>query len=326
MKDSFGRKITYMRVSVTDRCNMRCTYCMPLEGVAFKPRRGLLTDDEFVTIIQAAARLGIEKIRVTGGEPLTRGGVVDLVGRIADIPGIREVAMSTNGMLLGRHAHQLAKVGLRRVNISLDSLRPDRFEEMTRLGNFQAVWDGIEAALDAGLHPVKLNMVVVRGFNDDELEEMAALTLQRPLHVRFIELMPFGEAITWAREKVVPAAEIKARIAQYGELLPAPDVNGNGPARNFRLPGALGSIGFITALSDCFCGACNRIRLTCEGQLRPCLFGETGVDLRADIREQKANVLAITEIIRNVIWNKPENHGLDHRDGLNVMTMSQIGG
>jgi len=339
--DAFGRSIDYLRISITDRCNLRCVYCMP-EAVpsSWEP---LLPYPHLVTVVRAAAGLGFTHFRITGGEPLSRPGVVDFIREMSGIPGVEDISMSTNGVALGQPvppapqdpagasrdrsapgptlADELAKAGLRRVNISLDSLRPERFRTITRLGNFDDVWRGIEAALAAGLRPVKLNMVVLRGLNDDEVANMARLTIERPLDVRFIELMPFGPYYAEEPRRFVSGAEVKRRLAEAGLYLApdeggsaaggtsASDATGAGPARYYRLPGAKGRIGFITAMSEHFCGGCNRLRLSAAGKLYPCL-GDTGaVDLRPAL-ERGEDVAAIADLIRQAVAAKPERHHL----------------
>jgi cyclic pyranopterin phosphate synthase len=258
-RDDFGRAISYLRVSVTDRCNLRCVYCMPAEGVEKRPHDAILRYEELALTIRAAAELDICKVRLTGGEPLARLGLPQFVQMVAAIDGIDDLAMTTNGTLLARHAAALAEAGLQRVNISLDTLRPDRFKQITRRGRLHDVWSGIEAAETAGLTPIKLNMVVVRGLNDDEVSDFARRTVSDGWHVRFIELMPIGANVDWAGNGVVPVPEIRTRIeTEVGPLRPIHGPTGNGPARYYQLPGAEGTIGFIGALSEHFCTTCNR--------------------------------------------------------------------
>ncbi len=298
---------------------------MPEEGVTACAHDDILRYEEIERVVRAAAALGVHKLRLTGGEPLVRLGVVDLVRALARIPGIEDIAMTTNGMLLNRYAAPLAEAGLRRVNISLDALRPDRFRALTRRGDLDTVLDGIAADFDAGLEPVKINTVVMRGQNDDEVVDLARKTLDARWHVRFIEWMPVGEAVQDWRARVVSAAEIRARIkAALGPLLPAA-VNGAGPARIFKLPGAAGTLGFIGAVSEHFCAICNRLRLTADGKLRPCLLAVNELDLRAPLR-QGADDAEIQALLLAAVRAKPDGHHLADRAEVQGRAMAQIGG
>lgn len=327
--DAYNRPISYLRISVTDRCNLRCTYCMPPEGVRWVPHEDILTYEEIETVARAAAELEISKVRLTGGEPLVRLGIVELVRMLASVPGVDDLAMTTNGILLSRFASALAEAGLQRINISLDSLRPDRFTSITRGGRLEDVLLGMEAARQAGLEPIKINTVVIRGMNDDEVVSLARQTLEAGWNLRFIEFMPVGIG-TWIgeewRERVVTAEEIRDRIeCALGTLEPARVSRGNGPARYYRLPGAHGSLGFITAISDHFCYQCNRMRLTADGQLRPCLLSDEEIDLRAALR-RRADVAEIKELLLRGVQSKPREHHLRDSLGPDKRTMSQIGG
>jgi GTP 3',8-cyclase len=282
----------------------------------------VLRYEEIDLVARAAAELGITKLRLTGGEPLVRAGLTDLVAMLAGIKGIDDISMTTNGVLLERYAVGLKKAGLHRVNISLDSLRPERFHKITRMGKLDDVLNGIEAAREAGLNPVKINMVVIRGTNDDEISHFALLTLSDAWHVRFIEFMPFMEKGKKNR-LLVPVSEIMERIEALGELDPSLP-NGVGPARYYRFPGAKGTIGFISPVTECFCQACNRMRLTADGKLRPCLFSDDEIDLRGPLR-QGATVGEIKRLIRRAVAAKPERHKL--MTGVTCERfMSQIGG
>jgi len=328
--DAYNRPISYLRISLTDRCNLRCVYCMPEEGVALCPHEQVLRYEEIETVVGAAADLGITKIRLTGGEPLVRLGIVDLVGRIARIPGIDDLAMTTNGILLARYAHDLADAGLHRVNISLDTLDAERFRQITRCGNLPEVLDGIEAARQAGLRPIKINTVVIRGLNDNDVVDLAAKTLDTAWwNIRFIELMPVGDGdlVTDAWEdRVVTADEIRARIEDaLGPLQPAKMSTGGGPARYYQLPGAEGTVGFITPISEHFCYKCNRLRLTADGQLRPCLMSDQEIDLRTPLR-QGADASEIKGLILQAIDRKPMRHHLVEHIHPEKRVMSQIGG
>ena len=327
--DAYNRPISYMRISVTDRCNLRCIYCMPPEGVPLRSHDDILRYEEIETIVWAAAELGITKIRLTGGEPLARLGVADLVRLLARIPGIDDLAMTTNGILLSRYAADLAEAGLQRVNVSLDTLRPERFRRITRRGQLEDVLAGMEAAREAGLEPIKINTVVIRGMNDDEVVDLAQKTMAAAWNVRFIEMMPVGNSALadddW-QERVVTAQEIRQRIeSALGELEPAKISTGDGPARYYRLPGARGTLGFITPISEHFCYQCNRLRLTADGQLRPCLLSDQEIDLRTPLR-QGADVAQIKDLLLQGIENKPWEHHLDELERPEKRVMSEIGG
>jgi cyclic pyranopterin phosphate synthase len=325
-RDDFGRAISYLRVSVTDRCNLRCVYCMPAEGITKNAHTDLLRYEELALVVRAAAELGIGKVRLTGGEPLARLGLSEFVRMIAAIPGIDDISMTTNGTLLARHAADLAAAGLGRVNISLDTLRAGRFETITRRGQLADVYAGIEAAHAAGLAPIKFNMVVVRGLNDDEVGDMALRTRSHGWHVRFIELMPIGANVSWAGDGTVPIPEIRAWIeTRVGPLQSVHGPTGNGPARYYQLPGAQGTIGFISALSNHFCATCNRLRLTADGRLRPCLMSDDEIDLRDALRAG-ASLEAIQELLAQAIRGKPERHRLSEAVLARQRTMAEIGG
>jgi len=311
---------------VTDRCNLRCVYCMPPQGVLWRPHEEILRYEEIETVVRAAAELGISKVRLTGGEPLVRKGLVDLVSMISRIPGIDDLAMTTNGILLARYAEELKAAGLQRVNVSLDTLRPERFRRITRLGELSDTLEGIAAAKKAGLVPVKVNTVVIRGLNDDEVVDFARLTFAPDWHVRFIEVMPLGDNVDWADNGYVPMGEVRARIeGELGKLVPAKLVTGGGPARYYRLPGAEGTVGFITPISEHFCYQCNRLRLTADGKLRPCLLSDYEIDLRTPLR-QGASAEEIKALIIEGIRNKPERHHLAEKIIPQGRAMSEIGG
>jgi cyclic pyranopterin phosphate synthase len=325
-QDDFGRAINYLRVSVTDRCNLRCVYCMPPQGVEKRAHTDILSYEELALVIRAAAEIGITKVRLTGGEPLARLGLSEFVRMIAAIPGIDDLSMTTNGTLLARQAKRLADAGLHRVNISLDTLDPERFAVITRQRCLDDVWAGIAAARAAGLTPIKFNIVVVRGLNDDQIVSFARKTLTDDWHVRFIELMPIGANIHWAGDGTVPIPEVQARIeSEIGPLQPIHGPRGNGPARYHQLAGAEGTIGFIGALSNHFCPSCNRLRLTADGRLRPCLLNEREVDLRAAVRSG-ANVETVKSLLTQAIQSKPKRHHLDEALAPRDRTMAQIGG
>jgi len=323
--DAYNRSISYLRISVTDRCNLRCIYCMPEEGIPLKPHHELLTFEEITRIVKIAASLGITKIRLTGGEPLTRKGIVDLVRMIASVPGIEDLAMTTNGVLLPTFAYKLKEAGLKRVNVSLDTLKPERFRRITRVGNLEDVLKGIEEARKAGLTPIKINMVVLEGFNRDEVIDFARLTISEEWHVRFIEVMPVGSEAEGNLGQYVSMKEVREEIEKtLGPLIPA-NLKGNGPARYFRLEGAKGTIGFITPISEHFCYQCNRLRLTPDGRIRPCLLSDFEVDLKSAIRSGATDE-EIAEIIKEAVHLKPERHQLEASSFPSGRAMAEIGG
>lgn len=323
--DSYNRSISYLRISVTDRCNLRCVYCMPEQGVPLKPHHELLTLEEIARIVKIAASLGITKIRLTGGEPLVRRGIVELVKMISSTPGIEDLAMTTNGVLLPAFAHQLKEAGLGRVNVSLDTLKPERFRNITRVGNLEDVLQGIEEAKKAGLTPIKINMVVLDGFNRDEVIDFARLTIDEEWHVRFIEVMPVGAEAGSNLGRYVSMQEVREDIERvFGPLLPA-SLRGNGPARYFRLKGAKGTIGFITPISEHFCYQCNRLRLTSDGKLRPCLLSDFEVDIKTALRSGATDE-ELREIFQKAVSLKPERHNLQALSLPTGRTMAEIGG
>lgn len=323
--DRFGRNIHYLRISLTDHCNLRCVYCMP-EDMTFRPNAELMQDDELLLLVRLFTELGFDKFRLTGGEPTVRAGIVDLVRGIAATPGVRSLSMTTNGVLLGRLARPLAEAGLQRVNVSLDTLDPEKFRRLTRWGKLEQVWEGIRAAEAAGLVPVKINAVVVRGYNEPDVVELARLTLEHPWQVRFIEMMPFAGATELQRSQVVTAAEIQERIrAALGPLEVANGGRLDGEARLFRLPGARGDLGFISSVTQPFCASCTRARLTADGRLRLCLLRDGEVDLLTPLRAG-AGLEELRRLVLDGIWNKPWGHGL--AEGVIPLSrvMSEIGG
>jgi cyclic pyranopterin phosphate synthase len=323
--DRFGRSISYLRISLTDHCNLRCVYCMP-EDMTFRPNADLLQDDEILFFVRLFTRLGFHKYRLTGGEPTVRAHIVELVRSMAQIPGVDSLSMTTNGVLLPRLARPLAEAGLQRVNVSLDTLDPDRFYRLTRWGRLEDVWQGIQAAEQAGMAPVKINAVIVRGYNDHDVVDLARLTYDHPWQVRFIEMMPFAGVTDLQTAQVVSASEMQGLIAAAEGPLEL--LNGgrlDGEARLFRLPGARGSLGFISSVTQPFCAACNRARLTADGRLRLCLLREGEVDLLTPLR-QGANEEQLRQLILDGIWYKPWGHGL--AEGVIPLNrvMSEIGG
>jgi cyclic pyranopterin phosphate synthase len=323
--DRYGRRIHYLRISLTDHCNLRCVYCMPDEMV-FQPSTELMQDGEILTLVKLFTGLGFDKIRLTGGEPTIRANVVELVRQIAGTPGVKTLTMTTNGVLLSKMAIPLAQAGLQRVNISLDTLDPAKFQTLTRWGSLADVWSGIHAAEKAGLTPIKINAVVVRGYNEPDMADLARLTLEHPWHVRFIELMPFGQVNGFQSSQLVSAAEMQQIIESgVGMLEPVNAGELEGEARIFRLPGAQGNIGFISSVSAPFCHSCVRARLTADGRLRLCLLRENEVDLLTPLRSG-AGLSELRELIRDSLWLKPWGHALE--EGIIPLNreMSEIGG
>ncbi|MEP7284562.1 MAG: GTP 3',8-cyclase MoaA [Chloroflexota bacterium] len=323
--DRFGRNIRYLRVSLTDKCNLRCVYCMA-EDMVFRPNADLMQDDELLTLVRLFTELGFNKFRLTGGEPTIRPNLVEIVREMHAMPGVDSLSMTTNGILLNKLAQPLAEAGLQRVNISVDTLDPTRFKQITRWGKFEDVWDGILAAEAAGLTPIKLNAVVARGFNDQDVADLARLTLDHPWHVRYIEMMPFGDVAGFAQQQVVTDAEIRARIEQdFGPLELLDDGKLDGEARLYRIPGAQGTIGLISSVTHPFCASCTRARLTADGVLRLCLLRDKEVNLLKPLREG-ATSDDLKQIIRGGVWNKPWGHGLAEDIIPLQRVMSQIGG
>ena len=323
LTDQFGRSIEYLRISVTDRCNFRCTYCMPLEGLPWLPKADILSYEEIVAVVQQLAPLGLRRIRLTGGEPTIRPQLTALVAQLRAVPGVTDIALSTNGVKLPELARPLRDAGLDRINMSADSLREDRIVAIARRNfPFDPVTSLI-AAEDAGLSPIKVNVVVMRGVNDDEVADFARLTLDRPWHIRFIELMPVGDLreLTW--EHVVPAAEILDRVSTIDALTPdAGPTRGNGPAAYYRFPGAAGTVGVITPMTHTYCGTCNRVRLTADGRLRTCLFGDHEVNLRDALRAG----LPLEPLFREALAGKPKEHALLQMQVGGLRALSQVGG
>ena len=323
--DRFGRNIHYLRISLTDHCNLRCIYCMT-EDQTFRPSAELMQDDEVFLLTRLFASLGFDKIRLTGGEPTVRAHILELVRGIARTQGIRSVSLTTNGLLLAKLAKPLADAGLQRVNVSIDTLDPEKFHRLTRWGKLEDVWNGILAAESAGLAPVKLNAVVVRGYNEDDVVDLARLTVDRPWQMRFIEMMPFAGATDIQTGQVVTAAEIQERIEDsLGDLQPVNGGELDGEARLFRLPNAKGDVGFISSVTAPFCPACTRARLTADGRLRLCLLREKEVDLLTPLRAG-ASLDDLRHLILDGVWEKPWGHGL--ADGLIPLNraMNEIGG
>ena len=324
--DAFRRPITYLRVSVTDRCNLRCVYCMPEAGLPWIPNPDILSYEEIAEIVRAAARIGVRSIRLTGGEPLIRRNLERLVAMLAAIPGIGDIALSTNGLLLAEQAEALVAAGLTRVNVSLDTLRDDRFTAIARRPGLARTLAGIDAALSAGLQPVKINCVLMRGTNDDEIEAFAQLTRTRAVHVRFIEVMPVMENVDLQRDAWISSDEVLERLATVGALHPVPNPHGNGPARTFAYGDAPGTVGVISPLAHDYCETCNRVRLSADGRLKLCLFGDNLIDLRTPLRTGGGQS-AIESILRSSMHIKPERHHLQLGETASQMrAFSEIGG
>jgi len=323
--DRFGRNINYLRISLTDKCNLRCVYCMP-EDITFRPKAELLQDDEIARLVRIFAQLGFVKFRLTGGEPTVRANVVEIVRRIASTPGVQTVAMTTNGLLLPKLAQPLADAGLQRVNISIDTMNPEKFKRLTRWGKVEDVWEGVYAAEAAGLG-VKLNAVVVRNYNHlEDVVDLARLTLFQPWQVRFIEMMPFGDVSDFQQAGVVSQEELMATIsAALGPLTAVNEGRLDGEAQIFQLEGGKGTIGFISTVTQPFCASCTRARLTADGRLRLCLLREKEVDLMTPLRGGASDA-ELKEIITEGIWWKPWGHGLEENVIPLNWVMSEIGG
>ncbi len=324
ISDSFQRPINYLRISVTDRCNLRCVYCMPEEGITMMSHFDLLSYEEIITLVKAAAELGIDKVRLTGGEPLVRAGLPDLVKMISEIDTIKDISMTTNGVLLAKYAAELKDAGLDRVNVSLDTLKPERFHQITRCGKIEDTLNGIAAAKEAGLTPVKINMVVMAGVNDDEIIDFVKKTISDGWNVRFIEQMPVSAPGKEAA-KLFSVKDMKKRIDPLGKMEPTKTKVGNGPAKYYRLPNAEGTIGFITPVTEHFCIECNRLRLTADGKLRLCLLHEDEIDLREPLRSG-ASTEELKKIIADAIAKKPKGHNLGEEGNHKGRPFSQVGG
>jgi cyclic pyranopterin phosphate synthase len=318
MKDSFGREINYLRISVTDLCNLRCRYCMPQEGIPKLPHENVLSVEEIETLAKAFVNLGINKIRLTGGEPLVKRGILDIVERIGKLEGVKDFAITTNGVLLKNLAQELKNRGLKRVNISLDTLKEEKYKYITRIGNIKDVLEGIEAAKKVGLTPIKINTVLVRGFNDDEIEDLARLTEREEIDVRFIELMPIGEAL---KNESIKYISNQIVLEKLPELIPLEKKDPSSPAVYYKLPNAKGRIGLINPITCKFCKYCNRVRLTAQGKMKLCLHSDEEVDLKEALRKGQD----IESIIIDAINRKPESHQLERGQYI-TKKMYQIGG
>ena len=317
MIDKLGRDITYLRISLTDKCNLRCRYCMPEEGVCRRQHHEMMNEDEVVTAVQVAASLGIHKIRLTGGEPLVTKNIVSICRRVAEVEGVREVCLTTNGLLLPQLAKELREAGVKRLNLSLDTLDPEKYAYITRIGKLEQFRAGLEAALDAGFDKVKINAVLIGGFNDDEIEALAGLTMEYPVDMRFIELMPIQDHDEFGESAYVPYSRVLEKLPQA-----VPVEKDGGVAKLYRLPGAKGNIGLISPISAHFCGECNRIRLTADGKLKPCLHSAEEYSIKG------LDQNGMMAVFQEAIWNKPAWHG--DLDAVNRSkagrNMNEIGG
>ncbi|HAC07687.1 MAG: GTP 3',8-cyclase MoaA [Gemmatimonadetes bacterium] len=326
MIDQFGRTVRYLRVSVTDKCNLRCVYCMPLEGLDWLKREEILTYEEIAEVVRTMAGMGLERVRITGGEPLIRRDLSDLVKMIADVPEIEDLSLSTNAVLLADQAEALKQAGVQRLNISLDSLQADRVDAISRRpGSYSKIMEGLDAAEEVGFAPLKINVVLIRGQNDDEIEDFARITRERPWHIRFIELMPTGANLDLSANSFVSCADALRRVRKIEQLEPVDGPFGNGPATYYRFPGAPGTVGVITPMSHNYCDRCNRMRLTASGQLRPCLFGDIETNLRDPLRAGQD----LRPLIEETLRIKPERHYLIQGSAAGsggLVALSQTGG
>jgi GTP 3',8-cyclase len=323
--DACNRRLTYLRISVTDRCNLRCAYCLPCEDTPRLNHADILRYEEILRIVRVGVRLGISKVRITGGEPLVRKGICDFLAQLSGTPGIRDLSLTTNGVLLEENLDRLKSAGVTRINVSLDTLRPERYREITGMDAFARVWAGIRAAQAAGFSPIKLNVVALSGVNDDELVDLARLSFESSLHVRFIEFMPIGASRIGARPPLL-VPEIRQRISVLGDLMPIERTEMDGPAHRQRFAGAPGEVGFISAISHNFCSRCNRLRLTANGQLRPCLLSDRQEDLKGPLRRGCSDD-ELAEIFLEATRHKPSDHNLSVGEPAHVCCqMRSIGG
>lgn len=326
LTDMFARSISYLRISLTDHCNLRCQYCTPQEGQIKLASEELLSYEEILRVVRIAVSLGIEKVRLTGGEPLVRRDVLVFIKALAEIPGLTDIRLTTNGVLLADYAEALQKAGISKLNISLDTLRPERFRQITGVDAFDRVWAGISKARELGFSPIKLNIVALKGVNDDEFIDFARLTLTEPLQIRFIEFMPIGASALWDKGKYISSQEIMERLKPLGPLEAVEAKRMDGPARIYRFAGAAGSVGFISPISHHFCDRCNRLRLTSEGRLRSCLLSDQETDLRKSLRSGATDE-EVRGLIVAAILNKPKGHTISPEGGGSCHgQMSRIGG
>ena len=325
LRDSYNRQIDYIRISITDKCNLQCIYCRPSGGLKFFKEKEVMTNDEILRFVRIASKHGLRKVRITGGEPLVRRNIISLISSIKKI-GIGDLSITTNGIILSKVAGDLRKAGLDRVNISLDTMDPEKYRTITNGGNIDSVWRSIRQAEKSGLTPVKINVVPIRGLNDDEILSFASLTFNNDYHIRFIEFMPTTRDGIWEKEKCVTSDEAMKRISALGKL-ESLRFKGRGPSRNYRIRGAVGVIGFISPLSDHFCGDCSRLRLTADGEIRPCLFSSTKIDIKTPMR-RGASDEEIDNLFCQAVKVKPQRHLLneDVTSASHLEAMSAIGG
>lgn len=325
LKDTFNRQIDYLRISITDKCNLKCLYCRPSKRIKYFDENDVLTNSEIVRIVRIAHAYGLRKVRITGGEPLMRKGLTELISDIKNT-GIRDLSLTTNGIKLSKRAQSLKRAGLDRVNISLDTLKPERYKKITNGGDLDSVLESIKEAEKAGLTPIKINVVPIRGLNDDEILAFAALTLENNYHIRFIEFMPATSSGLWDRDTCIPSSEILKKISALGKLDDF-KFKGKGPSRNYRLRGALGVIGIISPISDHFCAHCNRLRLTANGKIRPCLFSKEEIDIKTPMRNNAPDN-ELDRLFCHAIKVKPQGHLLNSSSASSsyLETMSKIGG
>lgn len=324
--DNYNRRITYLRVSVTDRCNLRCMYCLPVKDLKLLPHTDILSYEEILAVIQAAAEVGIKKVRLTGGEPLVRRHFVQLVSSVCQITGLEDVSITTNGVLLTEKAQEVFDAGVHRINVSLDTLNNNKYAKITGRDCFDNVWEGLQKAEAVGFSPIKVNVVAMKGINDDECLRFGELSVQRPYHVRFIEYMPVGHDSQWGPEKYISSDEIKSKLESLGPLHEIPPSTQDGPAKRYRFESAKGEIGFITAISHHFCPSCNRMRLTADGKLRPCLFADEEVDIKGPLRSGCSSE-DLKALFQEAIASKPKEHHADMlKKGESKRPMSAIGG
>lgn len=324
LEDSFGRSIDYLRVSVTDRCNLKCIYCVPKTGVTHINESGILSSEEIARFVSIGKRFGLRKVRLTGGEPLVRPDILRLVSSIK-ATGIRDLTLTTNGIRLADMAGDLKKAGVNRVNISLDTLDPEKYRAITRGGDMQRVLEGIKKAEEAGLYPVKINVVPMPGLTDDEIQKFASLTFEKDYHIRYIEFMRMGRNEASGKTGHLTKREIMDRVSDLGRLIPL-TFRGGGPSRNYRIEGARGVVGFISPVTDHFCGSCNRLRLTAAGMLRPCLFSNVELDVRALMRSDASDE-KLEKLFQRAVAVKPAGHSLEGETiFMGLSSMSEIGG
>jgi len=305
--DHHNRKITYFRVSVTDRCNLRCIYCLPVKNLNLLNHGDVLSYEEIVKVVRAATEIGIEKVRLTGGEPLVRRNVVHLVESVCQLPGLKDVSITTNGVLLKKRGQAIFDAGVHRINVSLDTLNPAKYVKITGRDRFHDVWEGLEEAEALGFSPIKVNVVAIRGINDDELFEFAQLSVRKPYHIRFIEYMPIGQDSRWKPEQFISSDDVKSELETLGPCHKVPGSALDGPAERYRFESARGEIGFITSLSHHFCPACNRLRLTADGKLRPCLFADDEVDIKTPLRTGCSQE-ELKKLFEEAVARKPRQH------------------